>query len=133
MAEGDSESFKTRVVELQEEFSGKASGFPGLVDHIAKVYLGEALTSKEQVIILEANLEVVRYINENDIVPQPIDTEVEPKYNKLEVNYKPGFMVETTTTGDVAQKAIQMEHELLSRGIPEEEVHRAAIEYFSQR
>jgi len=66
--------------------------------------------------------------------PRPIDTEVEPKYNKLEVNYKPGFMVETvSTTGDVAQKAIQMEHELLSRGIPEEEVHRAVIEYFSQR
>ena len=66
--------------------------------------------------------------------PQPIDTEVEPKYNKLEVNYKPGFMVETIpTTGDVAQKAIQMEHELLSRGIPEEEVHRAVIAYFSER
>jgi len=64
--------------------------------------------------------------------PQPIDTEVDPKYNKLEVNYKPGFMVETTT-GDVAQKAIQMEHELLSRGIPEEEAHRAVIDYFSQR
>ena len=63
--------------------------------------------------------------------PQPIDTDVEPKYNKLEVNYKPGFMVETTT-GDVAQKAIQMEHELLSRGIPEEEVHRAVIAYFSE-
>ena len=63
---------------------------------------------------------------------QPIDTEVDPKYNKLEVNYKPGFMVETTT-GDVAQKAIQMEHELLARGIPEEEVHRAVIAYFSQR
>ena len=62
--------------------------------------------------------------------PQPIDTEVDPKYNKLKVNYKPGFMVETTT-GDVAQKAIQMEHELLSRGIPEEEVHRAVIDYFS--
>jgi len=66
--------------------------------------------------------------------PQPIDTEVEPKYNKLEVNYKPGFMVETTvSTGDIAQKAIQMEHELLSRGIPQEEVHRAVIAYFSQR
>ncbi len=68
--------------------------------------------------------------------PQPIDTEVEPKYNKLEVNYKPGFMVETVstiTTGDVAQKAIQMEHDLLSRGIPKEEVDRAVIEYFSQR
>ena len=63
--------------------------------------------------------------------PQPIDTEVDPKYNKLKVNYKPGFMVETITTGDVAQKAIQMEHELLSRGIPEEEVHRAVIDYFS--
>jgi len=63
--------------------------------------------------------------------PQSIDTEVEPKYNKLEVNYKPGFMVETTT-GDVAQKAIQMEHELLSRGIPENEVHRAVIAYFSE-
>lgn len=66
--------------------------------------------------------------------PKPMDTEVEPKYNKLEVNYKPGFMVETvSTTGDVAQKAIQMEHELLSRGIPEEEVHRAVIAYFSGR
>ena len=65
--------------------------------------------------------------------PRPIDTEVEPKYNKLEVNYKPGFMVETVTTGDVAQKAIQMEHELLSRGVPEEEAHRAVIAYFSQR
>ena len=72
--------------------------------------------------------------------PQPIDTKVDPKYNKLEVNYKPGFMLETilkttleTTTGDVAQKAIQMEHELLARGIPEEEVHRAVIAYFSER
>ena len=65
--------------------------------------------------------------------PQPIDTEVEPKYNKLEVNYKPGFMVETVSTGDVAQKAIQMEHELLSRGISEEEAHRAVIAYFSER
>ena len=64
--------------------------------------------------------------------PQSIDTEVEPTHNKLEVNYKPGFMVETTT-GDVAQKALQMEHELLSRGISEEEVHRAVIAYFSER
>ena len=64
--------------------------------------------------------------------PQPIDAEVDPKYNKLEVNYKPGFMVETTT-GEVAQKAIQMEHELLARGIPEEEAHRAVIAYFSER
>ncbi len=63
--------------------------------------------------------------------PQPIDTEVDPKYNKLEVNYKPGFMVETTT-GDIAQKAIQMEHDLLSRGIPENEVNRAVIDYFSE-
>jgi len=67
-------------------------------------------------------------------------TKVDPKYNKLEVNYHPGFMVEiisktiteTTTTGDVAQKAIQMEHELLARGIPEEEVQRAVIAYFSE-
>lgn len=68
--------------------------------------------------------------------PQSIDTEVEPTHNKLEVNYKPGFMVETvstTTTGDVAQKALQMEHEMLARGIPEEEVHRAVIAYFSER
>jgi hypothetical protein len=64
--------------------------------------------------------------------PQPIDTKVNPTHNKLKVNYKPGFMVETTS-GELAQKAIQMEHELLSRGIPEEEVHRAVIEYFSQR
>ncbi len=62
--------------------------------------------------------------------PQPIDTEVDPKYNKLEVNYKPGFMVETTS-GDIAQKAIQMEHDLLSRGVPENEVHRAVVDYFS--
>ena len=33
--------------------------------------------------------------------------------------------------GDVIQKAIQMEHDLLSRGIPENEVHRAVLEYFS--
>ena len=66
--------------------------------------------------------------------PKPMDTQVNPQHNKLEVNYKPGFMVETTvSTGDIAQKAIQMEHELLSRGIPEEEVHRAVIAYFSQR
>ena len=64
--------------------------------------------------------------------PQPIDTKVNPTHNKLKVNYKPGFMVETTS-GELAQKAIQMEHELLSRGIPEEEVHRAVVEYFSQR
>jgi hypothetical protein len=64
--------------------------------------------------------------------PKPIDTEVNPTHTKSETNYKPGFMVETTT-GDVAQKAIQMEHELLSRGIPENEVHRAVIDYFSQR
>lgn len=66
--------------------------------------------------------------------PQPIDVEVDPTHTKTETNYKPGFIIETTpTTGDVAQKAIQMEHELLSRGIPENEVHRAVIEYFSQR
>ncbi len=64
--------------------------------------------------------------------PKPIDTEVNPTHTKSETNYKPGFMVETTT-GDVVQKAIQMEHELLSRGIPENEVHRAVIDYFSQQ
>jgi len=63
--------------------------------------------------------------------PQPIDSKVEPTQTKTETNYKPGFMVETTT-GDVAQKVIQMEHELLSRGIPEEEVHRTVVAYFSQ-
>jgi hypothetical protein len=36
------------------------------------------------------------------------------------------------TTQNIAQKVIQMEHELLSRGIPESEVHRAVIAYFSQ-
>ena len=36
-------------------------------------------------------------------------------------------------TQNIAQKVIQMEHELLSRGIPEEEVHRAVIAYFSQQ
>jgi len=64
--------------------------------------------------------------------PKPMDTEVDPKYHKAEVNYKPGFMVETLS-GDVAQKAMQMEHELLSRGISQNEVKRAVIEYFSQR
>lgn len=63
--------------------------------------------------------------------PRPIDTEVSPTHNKLEVNYKPGFMSETVS-GELAQKAIQMEHELLARGIPEEEVHRAVIAYFSE-
>jgi len=33
---------------------------------------------------------------------------------------------------EIAQKVIQMEHELLARGIPEQEVHRAVIAYFSQ-
>jgi len=63
--------------------------------------------------------------------PLPIDTPVEPEKNKLETNYKPGFMVETTS-GEMVENAIQMEHELLSRGIPEEEVHRAVVEYFSE-
>ena len=63
--------------------------------------------------------------------PQPIDTKVDPKYLKSDVNYKPGFMVETIND-NIAQKAIQMEHELLSRGIPENEVHRAVVQYFSQ-
>ena len=63
--------------------------------------------------------------------PQPIDTKVNPTHTKTETNYKPGFMVETTT-GDVAQKAMQMEHELLSRGISQNEVNRAVVEYFSQ-
>jgi hypothetical protein len=66
--------------------------------------------------------------------PKPIDTEVNPTHTKTKTNYKPGFMVETIpTTGDIAQNAIQMEHELLARGIPENEVHRAVIAYFSQR
>jgi hypothetical protein len=63
--------------------------------------------------------------------PKPIDTEVDPKYKKTDVNYKPGFFAETVT-GDLVEKAIQMEHELLSRGISEEEVHRAVIAYFSE-
>jgi hypothetical protein len=64
--------------------------------------------------------------------PQPIDTKINPTYNKLEVNYRLGSLSETLS-GDLVQKAIQMEHELLSRGVPEEEVHRAVVEYFSQR
>jgi len=64
--------------------------------------------------------------------PQPIGTPVAPRYNKAQVNYKMGFFAETTTA-DVAQKAIQMEHELMGRGISEEEAHRAVIAYFSQR
>jgi hypothetical protein len=63
--------------------------------------------------------------------PKPMETEVDPKHHKSEVNYKPGFMVETVS-GDIAQKAIQMEHFLLSRGIPENETHRAVVDYFSQ-
>ena len=63
--------------------------------------------------------------------PQSMDTEIAPKYLKTDVNYRPGFMVETTPSGEFAQKVIQMEHELLARGIPEEEVHRAVIAYFS--
>lgn len=67
--------------------------------------------------------------------PQPIDSTIDPTHTKTATNYKPGFMTETMTeitTGDIAQKAIQMEHELLSRGIPENEVHRSVIDYFSQ-
>jgi len=63
--------------------------------------------------------------------PQPIDTPVEPEKNKLETNYKPGFIVETVPT-DMIQNIIQMEHDLLSRGVPENEVHRAVIAYFSE-
>jgi len=67
--------------------------------------------------------------------PKPIDTTINPTHTKTSTNYKPGFMTETileSTTGDVAQKAIQMEHELLARGIPENEVHRSVVDYFSQ-
>jgi len=64
--------------------------------------------------------------------PQPIDNPVDPTKNKLETNYKPGFLVETTS-GDLVEQAIQMEHELLSRGVPEEEVHRAVAAYFAER
>ena len=63
--------------------------------------------------------------------PKPIDVKVDPTHTKTETNYKPGFISETVT-GELVQKAIQMEHELLSRGIPEEEVHRAVVAYFSQ-
>jgi len=63
--------------------------------------------------------------------PKPIDTKVDPKYKKNEVNYELENISETVT-GDMVAKAIQMEHELLIRGIPEDEVHRAVIEYFSQ-
>ena len=63
--------------------------------------------------------------------PLPIDTPVEPTKNKLETNYKPGFMTETVS-GDLVEKAIQLEHYLLSRGVPEEEVHRAVVAYFSE-
>lgn len=63
--------------------------------------------------------------------PKPIDVTVNPTHTKTKTNYKPGFISETVT-GDLVQKAIQMEHELLARGIPEEEVHRAVVAYFSQ-
>lgn len=64
--------------------------------------------------------------------PQSMDTKITPKYKKTDVNYHPGFMVELSTPlGEFAQKVIQMQNELLSRGIPIEEVHRAVIAYFS--
>ena len=40
--------------------------------------------------------------------------------------------METTQSGEFAQKVIKMEHELLARGIPENEVHRAVVSYFSE-
>ena len=64
--------------------------------------------------------------------PKPMITDISPKYLKSDVNYRPGFMIETTSSGEFAHKVIQMEHELLSRGIPENEVHRAVITYFSE-
>ena len=62
--------------------------------------------------------------------PKPMDTTTEPKYKKTEVNYRPGLFGETTA-GNIVQKAIQMEHDLLLRGVPEEEAHRAVLAYFS--
>ena len=61
--------------------------------------------------------------------PHPIDTKVDPQHTKTETNYK----IKTTETmpSEIVQKAIQMEHQLLSRGVPEEEAHRAVLAYFS--
>ena len=64
--------------------------------------------------------------------PQSMDTKVNPTHNKHEANYRPGFFVETVS-GDFTEDILQMEHDLLSRGIPEEEVHRATVAYFSQQ
>ena len=63
--------------------------------------------------------------------PKPIDVTVDPTHTKTETNYKPGFISETVG-GNLVEQAIQMEHELLARGIPEEEVHRSVVAYFSQ-
>jgi hypothetical protein len=63
--------------------------------------------------------------------PKPIDSKVEPKYDKPDVDYKFEIISETVS-GELVANAIQMEHELLARGIPEEEVHRAVIQYFSE-
>jgi len=60
-----------------------------------------------------------------------IDTKIKPEHDKSDVNYKSSSFSETIP-GEIVQKAIQMEHELLARGIPEEEVHRAVVAYFSQ-
>ena len=63
--------------------------------------------------------------------PQPMDTITNPTHTKTSVNYRPGFMIETTSE-EFAQKVIQMEHELISRGVPQEEAHRAVVAYFSE-
>lgn len=69
-----------------------------------------------------------------DGTPKPMDTKVSPKYKKTEVHYHSLKIIEISTAtpdGDFAQKVMQMEHELLIRGVPPSEVHRAVVAYFS--
>ena len=63
--------------------------------------------------------------------PKPLDTDIAPTYSKDQVNYK--HAKTETVPGDIAAQAIQMEHELLQRGVSEEEAHRAVVAYFSQQ
>jgi len=65
--------------------------------------------------------------------PNPINITVNPKYRKSNVNYKPGFFVETTQNNPNHTQTNRMINDLRSRGIPEEEIHRAVTAYFSEQ
>lgn len=68
----------------------------------------------------------------------PIDYTVDPKHTKTETNYKPGFFVETITKNgtdaailEITSKAEQMYYDLIQRGVPPREAHRATVAYYS--